>query len=119
MHGTPCKPIEHVDCRPIEDILDELAQSQQVQLMADVRSLFGTWPGETDDGFEASIDDLRHVRTYTPGLEGAAAEHKERWSAGNRSSSFPLLDWLLGPNDAGWGRWTAGNRVSGRLDVTG
>lgn len=40
--------------------LDELAQSQQVQPMADVRSLFGTWPGEADDEFEASIDELRH-----------------------------------------------------------
>ncbi len=42
--------------------LDELAQSQHVQPMADVRSLFGTWPGEADDGFEASIDELRHPR---------------------------------------------------------
>ena len=41
--------------------LDELAQSQHVQPMADVRALFGTWPGEDDDGFEASIDELRHL----------------------------------------------------------
>jgi len=26
----------------------------------DVRALFGTWPGEVDDGFEEAIDELRH-----------------------------------------------------------
>lgn len=40
--------------------LDELAQAQNVQPMMDVSALFGTWPGEMDDGFEDSIDDLRH-----------------------------------------------------------
>jgi hypothetical protein len=40
--------------------LDELAQTQNVQPMKDVRSIFGTWPGELDDGFETIIDDLRH-----------------------------------------------------------
>lgn len=40
--------------------LDELAESQHVQPMADVRTIFGTWPGEDDDGFESAIDDLRH-----------------------------------------------------------
>ncbi len=40
--------------------LDELAQSQHVEPLADVRALFGTWPGEDDDGFEASIYELRH-----------------------------------------------------------
>ncbi|MFH0983400.1 MAG: hypothetical protein V2A79_17925 [Planctomycetota bacterium] len=40
--------------------LEELARSQDVQPMADVRALFGTWPGEDDDGFEAAIDELRH-----------------------------------------------------------
>lgn len=40
--------------------LDELAQAQNVRPMADVRALFGTWPGEMDDGFEEVIDDLRH-----------------------------------------------------------
>ncbi len=43
--------------------LDELAQSQHVQPLADARALFGTWPGEDDDGFEASIDELRHPTT--------------------------------------------------------
>ena len=36
--------------------LNELAHSQNVQPIADVRSLFGTWPGEEDDGFEAEIN---------------------------------------------------------------
>ncbi|MEW6606167.1 MAG: hypothetical protein AB1414_01765 [bacterium] len=40
--------------------LDELAYSQNVQPLVDVRALFGTWPGEENDGFEAAIDELRH-----------------------------------------------------------
>ena len=40
--------------------LEDLARSQDVQPMADVRAIFGTWPGEDDDGFEAAIDELRH-----------------------------------------------------------
>lgn len=43
--------------------LDELAKSQNVELMANVRALFGTWPGEENDGFEADIDELRHSGT--------------------------------------------------------
>ena len=43
--------------------LDELAKFQNVERMADVRTLFGTWPGEEDDGFEAAIDELRHPGT--------------------------------------------------------
>ncbi|MGK2915681.1 MAG: hypothetical protein ACSLE5_14755 [Porticoccaceae bacterium] len=40
--------------------LDELAQAQNVDPMVDIRALFGTWPGEMDDGFEEAIDELRH-----------------------------------------------------------
>ncbi len=40
--------------------IDELAESQNVKPMKDVRTLFGTWPGEEDDGFEESINELRH-----------------------------------------------------------
>lgn len=40
--------------------LDELARAQNVSPMADVRALFGTWPGEINDGFEETIDELRH-----------------------------------------------------------
>ncbi len=40
--------------------LEDLAHSQNVQPVPDVRSLFGAWPGEEDDGFEAAIDELRH-----------------------------------------------------------
>jgi len=40
--------------------LDELAEAQGVKPLADVRALFGTWPGEADDGFEEAVDELRH-----------------------------------------------------------
>ena len=40
--------------------LDELAHFQNVQPLMDVQTLFGTWPGGEDDGFEAVIDELRH-----------------------------------------------------------
>lgn len=40
--------------------LEELAYSQNVGPMTDATVLFGTWPGEDDDEFEAAIDDLRH-----------------------------------------------------------
>lgn len=40
--------------------LDELAETQGVRPMSDVRELFGTWPGEVDDGFEDAVDELRH-----------------------------------------------------------
>ena len=40
--------------------LDELAARQGVQPQTNVRALFGTWPGEEDDGFEEMIDKLRH-----------------------------------------------------------
>ena len=44
--------------------LEELARSQNVEPMADVQPMFGTWPGQENDGFEAAIDALRH-----PGAE--------------------------------------------------
>jgi hypothetical protein len=40
--------------------LDELAQTQNVNPIADIKALFGTWPGDVDDGFEEAIDELRH-----------------------------------------------------------
>lgn len=39
--------------------LDELAESQNVGPLQDIRALFGTWLGEIDDGFEKVIDELR------------------------------------------------------------
>jgi len=42
--------------------LDELAFAQNVKPLIDVGVLFGTWPGEADDGFEDAIDVLRHSR---------------------------------------------------------
>jgi hypothetical protein len=41
--------------------LEELARSQDVRPVADVRAMFGNWPGEADDGFELAIDQLRHA----------------------------------------------------------
>ncbi len=40
--------------------LEELALLQNVQPMKDIQVLFGTWPGEKNDGFESAIDELRH-----------------------------------------------------------
>ena len=48
--------------------LDELAQAQNVRPMTDVRALFGTWPGEMNDGFEEAIDELRHSHMRKGGL---------------------------------------------------
>lgn len=48
--------------------LDELAQAQNVKPMMDVSALFGTWPGEMDDGFEETIDELRHSHMGRGGL---------------------------------------------------
>lgn len=48
--------------------LDELAQAQNVGPMLDVRALFGTWPGEMDDGFAETVDELRHSQTGRGGL---------------------------------------------------
>ena len=39
--------------------LSELATIQGVEALPDVRVLFGTWPGDDDDDFEASIRALR------------------------------------------------------------
>ena len=40
--------------------LDELLRSQNVEPLSDVRELYGTWPGDERDDFEAEIDSLRH-----------------------------------------------------------
>lgn len=40
--------------------LDELARLQNVEPVSDVEDLFGTWPGDSNDRFEADIDALRH-----------------------------------------------------------
>ncbi len=46
--------------------LDELAHSQNIQPVADVQALFGTWPGDENDGFEETIEELRQQK-----VEGA------------------------------------------------
>ena len=38
--------------------LDDLAKAQNVGPL-DADALFGTWPGDDDDGFEEAIDELR------------------------------------------------------------
>ena len=40
--------------------IKELALLQNVSPMEDVGVIFGTWPGEKDDGFEEEIERLRH-----------------------------------------------------------
>jgi len=40
--------------------LEQLARSQNIGPIADVRAIFGTWPGEAADGFEAAVEKLRH-----------------------------------------------------------
>lgn len=40
--------------------LEELARRQNVRPINDIREIIGTWPGNTDDGFEDEIDRLRH-----------------------------------------------------------
>ena len=40
--------------------LAELARVQNVKPVSDVQPMFGTWPGQENDGFEAAIDELRH-----------------------------------------------------------
>lgn len=52
--GTPL-PISFWQSPSIE----ELAQIQGVKPIDDFTMLFGTWPGEPDDGFEEDIDSLR------------------------------------------------------------
>jgi hypothetical protein len=47
--------------------LDELAQTQNVRPIMDVSTLFRTWPGGTDDGFETIIDELRHSQMGSSG----------------------------------------------------
>lgn len=42
--------------------LEELAKLQNVGPIKDIRDLFGTWPGEVDDGFEEAIERLRHPK---------------------------------------------------------
>lgn len=43
--------------------IDELARAQNVQPIKNVGDLFGTWPGEENDGFEDEIDGLRKKKS--------------------------------------------------------
>jgi hypothetical protein len=48
--------------------LDTLAEAQGTRPMDDVSSIFGTWPGDPDDGFEEMIIDLRKRNLLEAGL---------------------------------------------------
>jgi hypothetical protein len=50
-------PLPHDFWRALS--LDELAESQAAVPLQDVTVLFGTWPGDIDDGFEELIRELR------------------------------------------------------------
>ena len=47
--------------------LEQLIAAQGVKPIPDIRVLYGTWPGEESDGFEAMIDDLRHSKLQGSG----------------------------------------------------
>ncbi|MDP8238564.1 MAG: hypothetical protein P9X24_05710 [Candidatus Hatepunaea meridiana] len=55
--------VETIAIHPLDDqhspTIEELAETQGVSVMSDVEALFGTWPGENDDGFEDAIHKLR------------------------------------------------------------
>ncbi len=44
-----------------EMTIEELVSSQHVSPIMEVDRLFGTWPGQDDDGFEESVHSLRHL----------------------------------------------------------
>lgn len=60
---------------PVTDIfwespsLEELARAQNVQPLTDAQVLFGTWPGDEDDGFEEAVYDLRHTASTNGGSQ--------------------------------------------------
>jgi len=41
--------------------LEELTRIQGVKPIKDIRELYGTWPGEPDDGFEEIINESRRL----------------------------------------------------------
>ena len=56
--APPCAPVSATFWD--SPTLAELARAQKVEPVTDIRALYGTWPGEPDDGFERTIDDQRH-----------------------------------------------------------
>jgi len=44
-------------------------RAQNVQPLTDVQILFGTWPGDEDDGFEEAVYDLRHAASANDGRQ--------------------------------------------------
>ena len=47
--------------------VEKLARLQNVNLIQDISLLFGTWPGEPDDGFEEAIKELRRGGVHKDG----------------------------------------------------
>ena len=44
--------------------IEELAVAQDVSPLTKIETLWGTWPDEADDGFEESIQTLRHLDRF-------------------------------------------------------
>ncbi len=66
--GSPVRREESVtDIFWESPTLEELARAQDVQPLTDVQVLFGTWPGDEDDGFEEAVYDLRHAARANSG----------------------------------------------------
>ena len=59
--------------------MEELARAQNVRPMTEVQALFGTWPGDEDDGFEAAVDELR----YPVGANSCPVDRQMRKSYGS------------------------------------
>lgn len=48
--------------------LDDLAEAQHVKPIDDITKLYGTWPGEEDDGFEEMIKNTRQYPRQCLGI---------------------------------------------------
>lgn len=44
----------------VSPTIEALAAAQNVAPISDATLLYGTWPGDPDDGFEEAVDELRH-----------------------------------------------------------
>ena len=62
--------------------------------MPDVRVLFGTWPGDMDDSFEETIDDLRHSHV---GREAVDSQRPSKDSQPPSREEGPLFVSFVAP----------------------
>lgn len=63
--GVAEELLDHDETINIRDLnenitIDELAKNQNVKSVDNIKEIFGTWPGENEDGFEESVTELRH-----------------------------------------------------------